>query len=89
MGGGEGFLVCGLLQEQGQMWGTVVLIFLFFTMLFHHLLKSSMSSCIQVLHIVPIVLPFRELNIRPLKLDFVFSVTRPRYENCAAFDNQK
>ena len=27
--------------------------------------------------------------IRPLKLDFVFSVTRPRYENCATFDNQK
>ena len=27
--------------------------------------------------------------IRPLKLDFVFSVTRPHYENCAAFDNQK
>ena len=25
-------------------------------------------------------------SIRPLKLDFVFSVTRPRYENCAAFD---
>ena len=30
-----------------------------------------------------------EANVRPLKLDFVISVTRPRYENCAAFDNQK
>ena len=26
--------------------------------------------------------------IRPLKLDFVFSVTWPHYENCASFDNQ-
>ena len=29
------------------------------------------------------------INVRPLKLDFVISVIRPRYENGAAFDNQK
>ena len=27
--------------------------------------------------------------IRPLKLDSQVSITRPRYENCAAFGNQK
>ena len=31
----------------------------------------------------------RRPDVRPLKLDFVFSITHPHYENCAAFDNQK
>ena len=53
--------------------------------------RTALPTSILMLVLEFLLIYYKMLKrmLRPLKLDFVFSVTRPRYENCAAFDNQK
>ena len=44
--------------------------------------------CYEVFESIFLLLLIQPYIIRPLKLDFVCRVTRPRYKNSAAFDNQ-